>query len=154
MAIYDEQGNIVENPDLNAGYIKYETVVIAHHPAEPAKPAEPAVIETEVLWQNPNDPNNKLTQDKIVEEAKPAQPAKEAWDETEDREIYVPYTEEELAEQQRQQEEAEEAAAAAKAKQEAIDALPERVDNIDDHLLDVDESVVTLYELMIDTMSL
>lgn len=127
--IVDEAGKMVENPDLERGYIDYRGSVVHHD----AQPAQPAITQRKLLDEDPDDPDNKLYQSVTVKPAVPAQPA---WDEPVTTAVYIPYTPEELAERERQREEAEAAAAAAAAKQAVMDALPDAFDELAEQTAD------------------
>lgn len=91
MRIFDTTKSYeIYNPDLERGYLKYDTKLIAHHPAE-------AFIEEkghyETIRQYPNGGKDV----KWVVDVK-GQEAKEAYDELEEIQVYVPFTEKELAE--------------------------------------------------------
>lgn len=103
--ILDKKGNELENPDLELGYLVDETIVIAHHEAIES---EPEKYVRELVWKDPNDPNNKLYKKKLVKAAVPYQPA---WDETEEIKRYITYTKKELAERQKEKELKEQQAA-------------------------------------------
>lgn len=92
MKTYDEYWNELEDPDLTKGRLEPARRLIAHHEAVPGQPAEYAwqiLPGTEGL--HPGGLRQRV-------EVTPAVPAKPAWDEYEDCQIYRPYTEAELAE--------------------------------------------------------
>lgn len=133
MRILDESGQELHEPDMAKGRLVPERVVVAHHEAVEAVPK---VTEDVLVWSNPDDPKNALYQKRTVA---PAIPAKPAWDETEDILRYVPYTDAELAEIAEREAEEEaarkemEAAAAAEAQKRAVlEALPGKVNDLEE----------------------
>lgn len=89
MRILDENNNEVTNVDLEKGYLKIETIVIKHHDAIDAKPGRSHI---EIVKEYSNGGKDAIT----VWDEEPTE-AKEAWDETEDIQRYIPYSDEELA---------------------------------------------------------
>ena len=89
MRILDENNNEVTNVDLEKGYLKAETIVIKHHDAVEAKPGKSHI---EVVREYDNGGKDVVT----VWDEKPVE-AKDAYDETEDIQRYIPYTADELA---------------------------------------------------------
>lgn len=90
MRILDVNGNEVQNPDLDLGYLTNDRIFIAHHEAIEAV-KEVYHYETEREY-----PNGGRDVKKVVDV--PAVEAKEAWDEYEDIQRYTLYTPEEYAE--------------------------------------------------------
>ncbi len=90
MKIIDQQGNVLENPDLSLGRLKPDRLFIAHHPAEPEVQEQ---SHTEVTKTYPNGGKDLR---RIIDTA--YSPAKEAWDEYEDVMRYILYTPQELEE--------------------------------------------------------
>lgn len=90
MRILDVNGNEVQNPDLDLGYLTNDRIFIAHHEAIEAV-KEVYHYETEREY-----PNGGRDVKKVVDV--PAVEAKEAWDEYEDIQRYKLYTSEEYAE--------------------------------------------------------
>ncbi len=88
MKIYDEAlENVLENPDLEKGYTKPVRRFVEHHEAtELAFHYE--VMEGTVTEECPDGLRQEVVDT----------PARAAWDEYEDVLVYMPYTEEELAE--------------------------------------------------------
>lgn len=118
MRVVDQEGHEVQSPDLDLGRLEPGKVLVKHHEAVEAVPA---VYEDQFVEEYEN--GGKLYKHVCVT---PAVPGQAAWDEYEDVYVYVPYTEEELAEieaqkqaeeERRQQE--EQAAQEAKEKAEA-----------------------------------
>lgn len=130
MSVHDENGNLVENPDLNLGYIDYRTRII-HHDAIPERPQ---MTERILKSVDPKNPKSQLYEEVVTQTYEPGRPAR---DEEVTDQIYIPYTPEELAERERQREEAEAAAAAAAAKQARMDALPGEVDDLNEAVAEV-----------------
>lgn len=90
MRILDVNGNEVQNPDLDLGYLTNDRIFIAHHEAIEAV-KEVYHYETEREY-----PNGGRDVKKVIDV--PAVEAKEAWDEYEDIQRYKLYTPEEYAE--------------------------------------------------------
>lgn len=98
MRILDENGIVIESPDMTKGYLKNDSLFVMHHEAIEA-------VEEQGHWETIREyPNGGKDVDWIVDV--PAVEAQEAWDEYEDILRYVLYTEEELAEMEAAKEEA------------------------------------------------
>ena len=93
MRILDLNGMELENPDLSLGYLTEEEILIAHHEAVEAVP-EQWHYETAAVYENGGRDVKKVIDIPGVE-------ARDAWDEYETVQRYVPYTDEELAEHNR-----------------------------------------------------
>jgi hypothetical protein len=102
MRILDQNGQELTNPDLSKGHLETETIVIAHHEAVPASPG---VSHIKVIKTYDNGGKDVMR----VWDEKP-QAAKEAYDETETIQRYIPYTELELAQMGVEADRAEKAA--------------------------------------------
>lgn len=89
MKILDENNVELPSPDLSKGRLVEERLFISHHPAVEAA-AEQWHYETTAVYTNGGKDVAKVVDVPGVE-------AKEAWDEYETVQRYVPYTEEELA---------------------------------------------------------
>lgn len=89
MRIIDMYGEDLDSPDLSLGYLTEEEILIAHHEAVEAVP-EQWHYETTAVYENGGRDVKKVIDVPGVE-------AREAWDEFETIQRYVPYTEEELA---------------------------------------------------------
>lgn len=89
MRILDLNGMELENPDLSLGYLREEKILIVHHEAVEAA-AEQWHYETTAVY-----PNGGKDVAKVVDV--PGVEAKDAWDEYETVQRYIPYTDEELA---------------------------------------------------------
>lgn len=89
MKILDENNVELPSPDLSKGRLVEERLFISHHPAVEAA-AEQWHYETTAVY-----PNGGKDVAKVVDV--PGVEAKDAWDEYETVQRYVPYTEEELA---------------------------------------------------------
>ena len=101
MKIIDENGAVVENPDLTLGYLVGGTEPVEH----------PAVegVEEQWHWETVTEyPNGGRDVRKVIDV--PGVPAQAAWTEQVPVQRYIRYTEEELAarEKERQQAEARE----------------------------------------------
>lgn len=90
MRVVDQEGTEIQDPDLSAGYLKDDMVLIEHHEAVEA--VEP-VYENQLVAEYDN--GGRLYKRVLVT---PGTPGSEAWDEYESVLVYVPYTEEELRE--------------------------------------------------------
>ena len=90
MRILDVNGNEVQNPDLDLGYLTNDRIFIAHHEAIEA-------VKEVYHWETEREyPNGGRDVKKVIDV--PAVEAKEAWDEYEDIQRYKLYTPEEYAE--------------------------------------------------------
>lgn len=90
MRIFDEtKTKEITNPDLEKGYLQNDKLLIAHHDAQEEVQEQK---HEELLHEYPNGGKEYI---EVIEV--PYQPAKEAWDEYEDIQVYIPYTEEEIA---------------------------------------------------------
>lgn len=85
--IYNENMELIENPDLSLGYLKESTRTVHHEAIE----AIEEVWHHEIIAEYPN--GGKDVRKVIDVEGVEAQ---EAWDEEIEIQIYVPYTQEEL----------------------------------------------------------
>ena len=88
MRILDKDNSEITSPDLEKGYLKAETIVIKHHDAVESTPGKSHI---EVVKEYDNGGKDVIT----VWDEKPTE-AKEAWDETEEIQRYIPYSAEEL----------------------------------------------------------
>ena len=107
MKTYDENDNLIENPDLEKGYLKNGKKTIHHDAVE----AVEEKFHYETLAEYPNGGKSVR---KVVDV--PGVSAKDAYDEEVEVQRYVLYTAEELAAQEE-----------ARKKQEAKEKLPETV---------------------------
>lgn len=90
MRILDENNVELQSPDLSIGRLVEEQLFVAHNPAVEAV-AEQWHYETTATY-----PNGGKDVAKVIDV--PGVEAKEAWDEYETIQRYIPYTEAELAE--------------------------------------------------------
>ena len=88
MEIFDEQGNLIENPDLDLGYLETRTRTVHHDAVE----AVEEVSHYEVIAEYPNGGKDVR---KVID-VPGVEPA-DAYDEEIRYQIYIPYTETELA---------------------------------------------------------
>lgn len=107
MKIIDENGAVVENPDLTLGYLVDDTEPVEH----PAVEGVDEVSHYEMVAEYPNGGRDVR---KVIDV--PGVPAQAAWTEQIPVQRYIRYTAEELAAQEE-----------ARKKQEANDKLPETV---------------------------
>ena len=118
MKIIDENGAVVESPDLTLGYLTTSTEEITH----------PAVegVEEQWHWETVTEyPNGGKDVQKVIDV--PGVPAQAVWTEQVPVQRYIRYTEEELAAQEEERK-----------KQEAKDKLPETVAALNAALADAD----------------
>ena len=139
MKIIDEHDIPIENPDLTLGWLKADPEVIHHDAVEAVEPVTHYEYKT-----YPNGGRDRIT---VVDV--PGVEGKEAWDETVERQRYIRYTEEELAERKSQAE-------ADRKRQEALDKLPETLEALQSAQTDTDSLMVdqeyrlTLLELGVE----
>ena len=88
MRILDMNGMELDSPDLSRGYLTEEEILIAHHDAVEAVQEQWHYKTTAVY------PNGGKDVAKVVDV--PGVEAKDAWDEYETVQRYIPYTDEEL----------------------------------------------------------
>jgi hypothetical protein len=112
MKIIDENGSVVENPDLTAGYLAADTEAVEH-------PAQDAVEELSHYETVAEYPNGGKDVRKVIDRA--AVPAAPAWTEQVPIQRYIRYTAEELARREKEQQEARQ-------QQEALDKLPQTLE--------------------------
>ena len=112
MKIIDENGSVVENPDLTAGYLAADTEAVEH-------PAQDAVEEMSHYETVAEYPNGGKDVRKVIDRA--AVPAAPAWTEQVPIQRYIRYTAEELARREKEQQEARQ-------QQEALDKLPQTLE--------------------------
>lgn len=111
MKIIDENGAVVENPDLTLGYLTDDTEEVTH----------PAVegVEEQWHWETVTEyPNGGMDVQRVVDVL--GVQAQEEWVEKVPIQKYIRYTAEELAAQEE-----------ARKKVEAREKLPERVDALE-----------------------
>ena len=104
MKIYNrEKTQILENPDLSAGTLQKDKILVQAHPAVAEKSAAEYAAELEAQGATVEQIRGKFYNvvkvfpngGKTVREIK-GTPAQEAWNEYEDIQVYIPYTAEEL----------------------------------------------------------
>ena len=89
MKIFDSNNVELESPNLSLGYLTEDKILIAHHEAVEA-------VEEQWHYETVAEyPNGGKDVAKVIDD--PGAEAKDAWDEYEIIQRYVPYTEEELA---------------------------------------------------------
>ena len=108
MKIIDENGSVIESPDLTAGHLVDDTETVEH-------PAQDAVEELSHYETVAEYPNGGKDVRKVIDV--PGVPAQAAWTEQVPVQRYIRYTAKELAAQEE-----------ARKKQEAKDKLPETVE--------------------------
>ncbi len=95
MRVFDQtKMNELTNYDLEKGYLKNDKLFITHHEATEGTDG---VTRYEVMGEYPNGGRDL----KLVTVVEPVPPQK-AYDEYEDIKLYIPYTEEELAQRKAQ----------------------------------------------------
>lgn len=138
--IIDEHGNPIESPNLNLGYLKDDPEIIHHDAVEVVDEVSHYVTIAEY-------PNGGKDVEKVIDT--PGVEGRDAWDETVERQRYILYTADELAEQAAQAE-------AARKRQEALDKLPDALAALTAAQTDTDSLLVdqeyrlTLLELGIE----
>ena len=90
MKVIDQNGEVLNEPDLSLGCLVPDKLLIAHHPQQPEVREQ---SHTEVLKTYANGGKDLI---RVVDV--PFSPAKDAWDEYEDVMRYLPYTPQELEE--------------------------------------------------------
>ena len=118
MKIIDENGAVVENPDLTLGYLVDDTEPVEH----PSVEGVDEVSHYETVAEYPNGGRDVR---KVIDV--PGVPAQDAWTEQVPVQRYIRYTAEELAAREE-----------ARKKQEAKDKLPETVAALRAALADAD----------------
>lgn len=89
MKIFDSNNVEIESPNLSLGYLTEDKILIAYHEAVEA-------VEEQWHYETVAEyPNGGKDVAKVIDT--PGAEAKDAWDEYETIQRYVPYTEEELA---------------------------------------------------------
>lgn len=156
-----------EDIDLELGHLDPDRILIAHHDAIPAQERiwhyavetfyfeDGTVVEIEseddphvdaidtinghfAYIPEPGEEERKLRSIQMKEvEDQPAVEGQEAWDEYEDIQRYILYTEEEIAERERQREAAEEAARKAQEREEFLESAPERLETTENDVSDL-----------------
>ncbi len=134
MRILDKDGKELLSPDLSLGRLEADRLLTAHHPA--VEPVE-ETWHYEVVAEYPNGGRDVK---KVVDI--PGVEGKDAWDEYEDIQRYIPYTQEELEEIQKAQEEARRNAPVPRSDLEALaKSLEERNSVLMECLLEMSEIV-------------
>lgn len=116
MKIIDKTGAVITAPDLELGYLVEDTETVHHNAVEEVE----EVSHYETIAEYPNGGRDVR---KVVDT--PAVEGREAYNETVAIQRYIRYTDAELAQRKASQE------AAAK-RQAAWDAMPDRVDALED----------------------
>ena len=111
MKIIDENGAILENPDLTLGWLRDETEAVEH----PAQAGVPELSHYETVAEYPNGGKDVR---KIID--REGIPARDAWTEQVPIQRYIRYTAEELAAKEEERKKAK-----------AREKLPERVDALE-----------------------
>lgn len=115
MNVYDQNGNLLKDYDLERGYLKEGTRTVHHEAVEGVK--EVGHLETVREYPETGGEDVRWVIDT------PGIEARDAWDEEIPIQVYVPYTDEELEEIARRRIADEQARQAAVARQEITDAL-------------------------------
>lgn len=100
MRTLDENNNVIENADLEKGYLTTETIVIAHHDAIKASSGKSHI---EIVREYPNGGKDVAT----IWDEEPTE-ARDAYDETEEIQRYHLYSDEELKQREEKKKESEE----------------------------------------------
>lgn len=138
MRTLDENNNVVENADLEKGYLTTETIIIAHHEAVKAKPGK---SHTEVIKEYPNGGKDVVT----VWDEEPTE-ERDAYDETEEIQRYHLYTDEELKQRALEKEEAE----AKEKKLESLYSSSMSVEEIVEAKKDIDTTITNIQVALAD----
>lgn len=126
MKIIDENGAVLESPDLTLGWLRDETEVVEH----PAQEGVPELSHYETVAEYPNGGRDVR---KVID--REGTPARDAWTEQVPVQRYVRYTAEELAAQEE-----------VRKKQEMREKLPETVADLMHQLTDLQLALCELYE--------
>ena len=126
MKIIDENGAVVENPDLTLGWLKEDTEPVEH----PAVEAVPEASHYEVVAEYPNGGKDVK---KVIDV--PGIPGRDAWTEQVPIRRYILYTAEELAQQEAEHRETE-----------TREKLPQTVADLTQQLTDLQLALCELYE--------
>ena len=132
MKIIDENGAVVENPDLTLGYLTDDTEEVTH----------PAVegVEEQWHWETVTEyPNGGMDVQKIVDRS--GVPAQEEWVEQVPIQKYIRYTAEELAQREKEQQEAQQRQAALDKLPQALEALQKENKMLKQCLMEMSEIV-------------
>lgn len=132
MKILDENGAVVENPDLTLGYLTDDTEEVTH----------PAVegVEEQWHWETVTEyPNGGKDVQKIVD--RPGVQAQEEWVEQVPIQKYIRYTAEELAQREKEQQEAQQRQAALDKLPQTLEALQKENEMLKQCLLEMSEIV-------------
>ena len=100
MRTLDENNNVIENADLEKGYLTTETIVIAHHDAIKASPGKSHI---EIVREYQNGGKDVAT----IWDEEPTE-ARGAYDETEEIQRYHLYSDEELKQREEKKKESAE----------------------------------------------
>ena len=87
MEIYDENGNLIENPDLSLGRLETRTRTVHHDAVQKVE----EVSHYEVVAEYANGGKDVR---RVIDI--PGVQAQDAYDETIEYQVYIPYTEEEI----------------------------------------------------------
>lgn len=126
MKIIDENGAVIESPDLTLGYLKDDTESAEH----PAVEAVDEVSHYETVAEYPCGGRDVR---KVIDV--PGVPGRDAWTEQVPIRRYILYTAEELAQQEAERREAEER-----------EKLPQTVASLTQQLTDLQLALCELYE--------
>ena len=126
MKILDENGAVIDSPDLTLGYLISGTEPVEH----PAVAAVPETSHYETVAEYPGGGRDVR---RVIDV--PGVPGREAWTEQVPVQKYIRYTAEELAAQEEERKKAEEQA-----------ALPGTVADLMQQLTDLQLAVCELYE--------
>lgn len=132
MKIIDENGAVVESPDLTLGYLTTSTEEITH----------PAVegVEEQWHWETVTEyPNGGKDVQKIVDRS--GVPAQEEWVEQVPIQKYIRYTAEELAQREKEQQEAQQRHAALDKLPQTLEALQKENKMLKQCLMEMSEIV-------------
>lgn len=161
MLILDEKGAIIADPDLEAGRLdnrqrnivhkyvidveeKSHEEVIAEYPETGGKDVAIVVdVEEQGHWETHLEDGERIEFDGVIPEDMPHE--LEVTD-VQSYMLYVPYTDDELAEVKRLEEELKKAEAKAAEREEFINGAPERLDAAETNQADTDDALCAMYE--------
>lgn len=128
MKIIDENGAVIETPDLTQGWLRSETEAVEH----PAQEGVPELSHYETVAEYPNGGKDVR---KVID--REGVPARDAWTEQVPIQRYILFTAEELAEQE-----------AERKKREEREALPDTVKALQDENAMLKQCLMEMSEIV------
>lgn len=162
MVIFDTSGNVIENPNLELGYIEDKSIPITHtyivdmpevshievireYPETGGKDVETVIDQEEQGHYETRDESGKLLEHydgKVPEGFPKEEPIHDYWN----YQVYIPYTPEELAEQEEARREQEEALEKYNAQQQWLEEAPAMIEDIDAAICELYEGLMIVAE--------